>query len=142
MSEIRIDVLFVCTHNAGRSVAAKAIFNHCAERLGLALRAESAGTNSGATVNSAVQRILASFGLDTSREFPKLLTDEMLMHSPRIVTMGCKVDSEACPVINSANVDDWGLPDPSKMTDDAEIVPLIHEIARRVNGLIREMSEV
>ena len=54
--------------------------------------------------------------------------------------MGCEVDAESCPVINFADVDDWGLPDPSKMSSDDEIVPLIHDIARRVNTLIHEMT--
>ena len=44
MSDDRIDVLFVCIHNAGRSVAAKLLFNDSAARLGLNLRSESAGT--------------------------------------------------------------------------------------------------
>ena len=35
MSDDRIDVLFVCVHNAGRSVAAKILFNDSATRLGL-----------------------------------------------------------------------------------------------------------
>ena len=54
--------------------------------------------------------------------------------------MGCEVDAESCPAINFADVDDWGLPDPSKMSSDDEIVPLIHDIARRVNTLIHEMT--
>ena len=44
----------------------------------------------------------------------------MLADEPRIVTMGCEVDAEACPAANFEDVDDWELPDPSKMTDDAE----------------------
>ena len=140
MSEERIDVLFVCIHNAGRSVAAKILFNDRAIKLGLDLRAQSAGTTPGERINPAVQRILESFNLDTSREVPKLMTDQMLEWDPRIITMGCEVDAEACPTVNLADVDDWGLPDPSKMSSDEEIVSLIHEIARRVNTLIQEMT--
>ena len=140
MSEDRVDVLFVCTHNAGRSVAAKTIFNDRAVKLGLEMRAQSAGTTPGNRINPTVQRVLESFNLDTSREVPKLLTDEMLQGEPRIITMGCEVDAESCPAINFTDVDDWGLPDPSKMSSDDEIVPLIHDIARRVNTLIQEMT--
>ena len=140
MSDDRIDVLFVCVHNAGRSVAAKVLFNDSATRLGLGLRSESAGTIPSEQVNSSVKRVLESFNLDTTNEAPKHLTDSMLDSEPRIVTMGCNVDAEACPTINSSDVDDWELPDPSEMADDEEIVSLIHEIARRVNALIREMS--
>ena len=139
MSEERIDVLFVCIHNAGRSVAAKILFNDRATKLGLDLRAQSAGTIPGERINPAVQRILESFNLDASREVPKLMTDQMLECDPRIITMGCEVDAEACPTVNLADVDDWGLPDPSKMSSDEEIVSLLHEIARRVNTLMQEM---
>lgn len=106
MSEERIDVLFVCTHNAGRSVAAKVIFNDRVSKLGLELHAQSAGTTPGERINPAVQRVLESFNLDTSLEVPKLLTDEMLQAGPRIVTMGCEVDAESCPAVNLAKVDD------------------------------------
>ena len=140
MSDDRIDVLFVCVHNAGRSVAAKVLFNDSATRLGLGLRSESAGTIPSERVNPSVKQVLESFNLDTSNETPKLLTDSMLASKPRIVTLGCNVDAESCPTINSSDVDDWDLPNPSEMADDEEIVSLIHEIARRVNALIREMA--
>ena len=139
MSEKRIDVLFVCVHNAGRSVAAKTLFNDRVSKLGMNFRAESAGTNPGDHINLAVERVLESFKIDVADETPKLMTDEMLASNPRIVTMGCEVDAEACPTANFADVEDWALPDPSKMTNDAEIVPLLHEIARKVNGLIQQM---
>ena len=140
MSEQRIDVLFVCTHNAGRSVAAKTLFNDRASKLGLALQAESAGTKPGVNINPAVQRILESFTVDTTAESPKEISDEMLANKPRIITMGCQVDAEACPAVNFADVEDWDLPDPSKMKEDSEIVPLIHDIARRVNTLLYHMT--
>ncbi len=140
MSDDRIDVLFVCVHNAGRSVAAKVLFNDSATRLGLNLWSESAGTIPSEQVNPSVKQVLESFNLDTSNEAPKPLTDSMLASEPRIVTLGCNVDAEACPAINLSDFDDWNLPDPSEMADDEEIVALIHEIARRVNALIREMS--
>lgn len=142
MSEQRIDVLFVCTHNAGRSLAAKTLFNDRTSKLGLNLRAESAGTTPGERINPAVQRVLESFQLDVSDDTPKLLTDEMLTNRPRIITMGCDVSSGSCPAVNLnlEDCEDWELPDPSQMTDDAEIVPLVHDIARRVNTLIHHMT--
>ena len=140
MSKDQIDVLFVCTHNAGRSVAAKTIFNDRAAKLGLEMRAQSAGTTPGERINRAVQRVLESLNLDTSREVPRLLTDDMLEGGARVVTIGCEVDADTCPAVNLAEVDDWALQDPSKMSSDDEIVPLIHDIARRVNTLIQEMT--
>ena len=141
MNENQIDVLFVCTHNAGRSVIAKTLFNDRASKLGLNMRAESAGTEPAGGINPAVRRVLESFKIDTSQEMPKLLNDGLLANEPRIVTMGCEVDSASCPAVRFADVDDWGLPDPSQMSDDAEIVPLVHEIARRVNTMIQHMAD-
>ena len=140
MSDERIDVLFVCTHNAGRSVVAKTLFNDRAKKLGLDLRAESAGTDPSDQINLAVRRVLESFKIDATHEVPKRLDDAMLADGPHVVTMGCKVDAASCPAANFEDVDDWALPDPLKMTDDAEIVPLVHEIARRVNTLIQQMT--
>ena len=140
MSNANIDVLFVCVHNAGRSVAAKLLFNDRSAKLGLDFRAESAGTFPKTYINPKVKWALESFNLDTSNETPKLLTNEMLKNNPRVITMGCQVDEEACPAINMSQVEDWGLPDPSEMTDDEEVIALIHEIARRTNTLLREMS--
>ena len=111
MSKDQIDVLFVCTHNAGRSVAAKTIFNDRAAKLGLEMRAQSAGTTPGERINRAVQRVLESLNLDTSREVPRLLTDDMLEGGARVVTMGCEVDADTCPAVNLAEVDDWALQD-------------------------------
>ena len=140
MNNSKIDVLFVCVHNAGRSVAAKVLFNDRATKLGLDLRAESAGTIPKTDINPKVKWALDSFNLDTSNETPKLLTDRMLTGNPRVITMGCQVDAEACPAIKMSEVKEWGLPDPSEMTDDEEVIALIHEIARRTNTLLREMS--
>ena len=139
MSNRRIDVLFVCSHNAGRSVVAKTLFNDRASKLGLDVRAESAGTAPVKQINPAIRRLLESFTLDPSREKPKSINDAMLSNDPRIVTMGCEVDAESCPAFNFAEVNDWNLPDPSKMSKDSEIVPLIHEIAKRVNTLLQQM---
>ena len=140
MSEGRIDVLFVCTHNAGRSVVAKVLFNDRATKLGLTIRAESAGMMPGERINPDIQRVLSTFTLDASGEVPKLLTDELLYGEPRIIAMGCELDGESCPVVNFSDVEDWGLPAPANMSSDEEMVPLIHDIARRVNTLIQEMS--
>ena len=140
MSNNQIDVLFVCTHNAGRSVIAKTLFNDRSSKLGLDMRAESAGTVPVDRINQNVQRVLESFMIDASQETPKLLTDDLLASNPRIVTMGCEVDAASCPAVSFADVEDWGLPDPSQRSDDAEIVPLVHEIARRVNTMIQHMT--
>lgn len=108
-------ILFLCVHNAGRSQMAEAIFNHLAEERGLAYTAESAGTELADRVHPNVVEAMAEIGLDLSGKRPKLLTNQMVEQAQRVITMGCAVDSEACPAINLREVEDWGLPDPKEM---------------------------
>lgn len=106
------DVLFVCVHNAGRSQMAKALLNQMARERGLALRAESAGTVPADHVHENVVEAMKEVGLDLSGEKPRLLTNEMVERSRRVITMGCAVDAAACPAVFLKGVEDWELPDP------------------------------
>ncbi len=130
------DVLFVCVHNSGRSVAAKLLYNDRAAKLGLATRAESAGTDPAKAINPKVASVLESFGIDTSNEAPKIIDDTMIATDPAVITLGCVIDEAQCPAIRMENVEDWGLPDPKSMSEE-EIVPLIHDVARLVNTFIQ-----
>lgn len=138
MKPKNIDVLFVCVHNSGRSVAAKLIFNHRVQKLGLDLKAESAGTNPAKHINTAVVNALQSFGLNASNEIPKQLSDELLENDPKVIIMGCQIETNMCPALMMQNVEDWALPDPATMSE-SQIISLIHEIARKVNTLIQSM---
>ena len=133
------DVLFVCVHNSGRSVAAKLIFNDIATRQGIELRAESAGTEPGTYINPNVAKILKSMGLDTNQELPKVIEQSMLVNEPVIITMGCEVDADLCPAINMKDAHDWGLPDPAKLPSE-EVAPIISEIESRVVQLIGTLT--
>jgi arsenate reductase len=84
-------VLFLCTHNAGRSVAARVLLDHYAQGR---IDVRSAGSDPGDELNPAVVAILVERGLDPTREFPKPLTDETARMADVIVTMGC---GDTCP---------------------------------------------
>jgi arsenate reductase len=100
-------ILFVCVHNAGRSVMAEAF------ALAAGLEAQSAGTVPGAAApHPEVVEVMAEAGIDVSGHRALLLTDEMVGAAERVITMGCAVDQDACPAIRYADVEDWGLPDP------------------------------
>ena len=133
------DVLFVCVHNSGRSVAAKLIFNNIATRQGIELRAESAGTEPGTYINPMVAEILESMGLHATQEVPKLIRDSMLVNDPVIITMGCEVDADLCPAINMKDAHDWRLPDPAKLPKE-EVIPIISQIESRVVQLIGSLT--
>ena len=110
------EVLFVCVHNAGRSQMAKAMFNRIASERGLTLRAESAGTEPGEGVHDIVATAMQEMGFDLRTELPRLLTDEMVEQAQRVVTMGCAIDSEACPAIFLRDVEGLGSPRPQGAT--------------------------
>jgi arsenate reductase len=126
-------VLFVCTHNAGRSVAGRVLLDHYARGR---VNVLSAGSAPGDSINPAVAQILSERGLDPGREFPKILTDEMAVEADVIVTMGC---GDACPVYAGKRYVDWQLEDPAgKPVEDVR--PIVDEIDRRVRGLLSELA--
>ena len=126
------EVLFVCVHNAGRSVMAEALFDRFAE--GRA-EAESAGTEPGGPPHPEVVEAMREIGLDVSAHRGRRLTDDMVRSADRVITMGCAVDEAACPAIRYAGVEDWGLPDPAGRSIE-EIREIRDEIERRVNSLV------
>jgi len=133
MSDVPV-VLFLCTHNAGRSLAARVLLEHYARGR---IEVVSGGSEPGDALNPAVVAILTEQGLDTSREFPKSITDETALAADVIVTMGC---GDACPVYPGKRYLDWELEDPAGKSID-EVRPIVDEIDRRVRDLLAELSE-
>ena len=127
-----ITVLFACTHNAGRSQMAAALFNLLADR-SLA-EAMSAGTDPGDQVHPQVVAAMAELGVDLASVQPRYLTDEMARNSELLVTMGC--DAE-CPVIPGLERVDWPLDDPKDRPLE-EVRKIRDEIRRRVEALLAE----
>jgi arsenate reductase len=132
------EVLFVCVHNAGRSQMAKAFFNQLASERGLPLRAESAGTEPAERVHPNVVDAMLEVGLDLSAERPRLLTNEMADSARKVVTMGCMVDSEACPAVFLKDVEDWGLPDPKDRSVE-DVRAIRDAIRQKVEELIASL---
>jgi len=132
------DVLFVCVHNAGRSQMAKALFNWLAGERRLSLRAESAGTEPGESIHQNVLDAMKELGLDLSKERPRLMTNAMVEQARRVITMGCAVDSDACPAIFLRDVEDWGLPDPKGRSLE-EVRAIRETIRQRVEALIESL---
>lgn len=127
------EVLFVCTHNAGRSQMAAALLDHAAAGR---VRVTSAGSQPADRLNPAVVQVMAEIGLDISREFPKPLTGEKVRTADIVITMGC---GDACPVYPGKRYLDWDLPDPAGLTA-GQIRPIRDEIARRVRALLAELG--
>lgn len=118
-------VLFVCIHNAGRSVMAEAL----ARAAGL--EARSAGTEPSPAPHAQVIVAMAEVGLDVSGHRGHLLTDEDVRWADRVITMGCAPDTEACPALILRDLHDWALNDPAgRPLDDVRAIR--DEIAARV----------
>ena len=105
------EILVVCTHNAGRSVAARVLLDHHGQGR---VVVRSAGTSPGEQVNPAIARILSDRGLDVAGEHPKRLTDEAARNADIVITMGC---GDSCPVYPGQRSLDWDLADPAGKAD-------------------------
>jgi protein-tyrosine-phosphatase len=127
-------VLFLCIHNAGRSLAARVLLDHYAQGR---IQVESAGSEPGDELNPSVVAILRERGLDPSREFPKPLTDETARSADVIVTMGC---GDTCPYYPGKRYLDWELEDPAGKPVDA-VRPIVDDIDRRVQSLLADLIE-
>jgi len=127
------EVLFVCTHNAGRSQMAAALLEHQASGR---VRVTSAGSQPAAELNPAVVQAMAEIGIDITREFPKRLTDEKVRAADIVITMGC---GDACPVYPGKRYLDWDLPDPAGMDLDG-VRRVRDDISRRVTQLLPQLA--
>jgi protein-tyrosine-phosphatase len=127
-------VLFLCIHNAGRSLAARVLLDHYAQGR---VDVRSAGSEPGDQLNPSVVAILRERGLDPSLEFPKPLTDETARSADVIVTMGC---GDTCPYYPGKRYLDWELEDPAGKPVDA-VRPIVDDIDRRVQSLLADLIE-
>ncbi|CAN5392948.1 arsenate reductase ArsC [soil metagenome] len=126
-------VLFLCTHNAGRSQMAMGFFTQLA---GDAAVAWSGGSEPGNEVNPAAVAVMAERGIDISREYPKPWTDEIVQAADVVITMGC---GDACPVFPGRRYQEWALPDPAGQDVDA-VRPIRDDIEGRVRELLADLK--
>jgi protein-tyrosine-phosphatase len=127
------EVLFVCTHNAGRSQMAAALLDH--EAAGR-VRVTSAGSQPADQLNPAVVAAMAEIGLDISREHPKPLTTGQVQAADVVITMGC---GDACPIYPGKRYEDWDLPDPAGQPIEA-IRPIRDDIRKRAQALLSQLA--
>jgi arsenate reductase len=126
-------ILFLCPHNAAKSLLAVAHFDRLVRQRGLPYRADSAGTEPDAAPSPAVVVALSAEGIDVTGHYPRLLRQEDLDGAHRVVSMGCEVQDLAPP---SVQVDQWDdVPPVSQDLDAAYTV-----IRRRVEALVAELE--
>jgi arsenate reductase len=122
-------VLFVCTHNAGRSQMAEALFNRHAPP---DIRAESAGQEPRADgVWPEVITVMREIGVDLAGKRPRKLLPEMQLHADWAVTLAC---GATCPYVPTT-VEDWDIPDPAgKSLDEVRVIR--DQVELRVRDLL------
>jgi arsenate reductase len=124
-----LHLIFACTHNAGRSQMAAALFNSMCdpERAG----ASSAGTAPADRVHPEVVEVMREIGIDLSRASPRRLTSELASTAELLVTMGC---SEECPFVPGLRKLDWPIPDPK-----GRPLERVREIRGQIAELVRDL---
>ena len=128
------EVLFVCTHNAGRSQMASGLLaKHAKGRVHI----RSAGSDPSERINPAVVAAMDEVGVDLSQEFPKPLTDEVVAAADVVITMGC---GDACPIYPGKRYEDWELTDPAGKGVE-EVRAIRDELDARVRALLDELLD-
>lgn len=125
-------VVFVCTHNAGKSRLAQAYLQQIG---GDRFEVLSGGTEPSVSANPAAVEAAREVGLDLATGAGKKVTPEMTSDAV-VVTFGCQVDG----LPDEVEVEDWALTDEagSPIKDygairDA-IMERVDELAERLDG--------
>ena len=126
-------VLFLCTHNAGRSQMALGFFNALAREQATAY---SGGSEPVDQINLTAVAVMAEKGIDITTQQPKRWTEDMIQAADVVVTMGC---GDTCPLFPGRRYDDWQLPDPAGQPVEA-VRPIRDEIEGRVRVLLSELG--
>ncbi|NED19846.1 arsenate reductase ArsC [Streptomyces sp. SID9913] len=121
-------VLFVCSHNAGRSQLAAALLE-----LWGAGRAtvSSAGTHPAGEVDPYIAQVLTEASAKAANAYPKPLTDEVVQAADIVITMG---SGDACPVVPGRRYLDWPVADP-----DGAPVAAVRKIRDDIDARITEL---
>ncbi|MBN9635444.1 MAG: arsenate reductase ArsC, partial [Actinobacteria bacterium] len=133
ISDGKPTVLFLCTHNAGRSQMALGYFTHLAGDQAVAW---SGGSEPGHEINPAAIAAMAEVGIDITGEYPKPWTDEIVQAADVVITMGC---GDACPVFPGKRYLNWELPDPAGQGVDA-VRPIRDDIEELVRRLLADLN--
>lgn len=130
---MKASVLFVCVHNAGRSQMAAGWLRALA---GDRVEIRSAGTEPKDQINPIAIQAMEEVGINIADNQPKVLTDEAVLASDYVITMGC---GDKCPFFPGKIYRDWVLADPAGQ--DIEMVRQVRdEIKEHVLALIAEID--
>jgi protein-tyrosine-phosphatase len=127
-------VLFVCVHNAGRSQMAAGFM----QKLGKGkVEVLSAGSAPKDSINPVAVQAMAEVGIDIANNTPKILTDEAVIASDVVITMGC---GDTCKFYPGKRYEDWQLDDPAGQGIES-VREIRDEIKKKVVNLLSDLSE-
>lgn len=140
-----MNLLFVCTHNACRSILAETITRSLAGgRIGVA----SAGSQPAGVIHPLTVEFLQSRGYPTDSLRSKGFDDLGDFKPDVVITVCDSAANESCPVWlrNDAISVHWGLPDPSHLAGtaaerSAAFMSVAEVLKSRMAALLREPFE-
>jgi protein-tyrosine-phosphatase len=120
-------ILFVCIENANRSQMAEAF-----ARLhgGDGVEARSAGSKPSGVIHPKAIRFMAELGYDLTTHGSKSL-DQVEGTFDAVITLGC---GDSCPWVPARLREDWALPDPKHMDDEA-----YREVRDAISAKVRDL---
>jgi arsenate reductase len=125
-------VLFVCAHNSARSQMAAAFLTRFTEGR---ITVRSGGPDPAERVDTSAVEAMAEVGIDISGLVPQLLTQEAVLASDVIITLGYEGQETS---FSGTRHEDWPVEDPVGQ-DTAVVRRIRNEIKGRVQQLITEL---
>ncbi|MBI1351224.1 MAG: heat-shock protein HtpX [Actinomycetales bacterium] len=126
-------LLFVCTHNAGRSALGAALARQRAGDRAVVL---SAGIDPAPSASAATIASLAEIGIDDSAHVPTKVTEELIRTATVVISMKPGLD---LPRIDGVVYETWDLPNPQGWEASA-IRPLRDHVGDRVTDLLDQVA--
>ena len=135
-------VLILCTHNSARSVLSEGMLNNLAAKLGLDVKAHSAGSAPSGRINPFAIEALKGAGVDTSAYRSKSWDEFSVDGAPPlsiVITVCDSAAAETCPVFFGGAGGQpvkvhWGYPDPSNAEGGEEGKRRAFELTRQAIG--------
>lgn len=133
-------ILFVCTHNACRSVLCEAITRDLANGR---IEVASAGSQPSGEIHRQTLWHLENGGYSTAKLHSKGFDEVADFRPDAVITVCDQAAQEACPVwVGSTVKAHWGLPDPTRLSSATEMAEMFAEviltIERRIERLLAE----
>lgn len=133
-TQARPALLFICNHNAGRSVLAAALARH---RAGDRVEVFSAGVEPADLPNPVTIASLAELDIDDSSHIPSKVTEELVSRCDVVVAMKASLH---IPLVDGVTYETWDVPNPAGW-DTVGIRPLRDHIDNRVADLLTRMLD-